>query len=92
MPDALLVPRTRTAAYGGVVEMVVWHVPLPVPPSTHSFKYRLVFLRDGHRVLGYDNERGKGDHRHIQGDELAYGFVDVDTLLRDFLNDVERCA
>ena len=47
MPDARLLLRTRTSAHGGLVEMVVWRVPLPVPPSEHGFKYRLVFVRDG---------------------------------------------
>ena len=90
MPDAQLVLRTRAAAHGGIVEMVVWRVPAPVPPSGHLFKYRLVFMRQGERIVGCDNERGKGDHRHLGGLEKAYRFVDVDTLIRDFLSDVEK--
>ena len=89
MADAELLLRTRNAIHRGVVEMVVWRVPEPVPPSSHNFKYRLVFLRDGKRVVGYDNERGKGDHRHLRAREVAYRFVDVDTLMQDFLEDVE---
>jgi len=89
MADALLVLRSRTTAHGGVVEMVVWRVPTPVPPSQHAFKYRLVFVRGSERVVGYDNERGKGDHKHIQGREIEYRFADVETLMRDFLADVE---
>ena len=89
MSDAELLLRSRTAIHGGVVEMVVWRVPEPVPPSSHNFKYRLVFLRDGKRVVGYDNEHGKGDHRHLRAREVAYRFVDVDTLMQDFLEDVE---
>ena len=69
--------------------MVVWQVPRPVPPSQHAFKYRLVFVKDERRLVGYDNERGKGDHRHLAERELPYVFVDIDTLLRDFLSDVE---
>lgn len=49
---------------------------------------RLVYVVDGVRVVGYDNERGKGDHRHIGGREVVYRFVDVPTLLKDFLKDV----
>ena len=89
MADAELLLRTRTAHAGGVVEMVVWRVPEPVPPSDHAFKYRLVFVRAGERVVGYDNERGKGDHKHLGARETTYRFVDVDTLLVDFLRDVE---
>ena len=89
MADARLVLRTRTAVHGGVVEMVVWQVPEPVPPSSHGFKYRLVFARAGERVVGYDNERGKGDHKHIGTLEQPYPFIDVKTLMREFLADVE---
>jgi len=77
-------------AFGrGVVQVVVWQVPQSVPPSAHRFKYRLVYVRDGRRVVGYDNERGKGDHRHLGDTQRSYRFVDVPTLLRDFWNDVE---
>ena len=89
MGDALLVLRTKTAAHGGVVEMVVWRVPTPVPPSQHPFKYRLVFVRDGKRILGYDNERGKGDHKHLREQESVYAFTNIETLISDFLADVE---
>jgi hypothetical protein len=89
MPEAVLILRTRDAYAGGVLEIVVWAVPEPVPPSDHGFKYRLVFAREGERVVGYDNERGKGDHRHLGAVEKPYEFVDVPTLLADFMRDVE---
>lgn len=89
MGDALLVLRTKTAAHGGVVEMVVWRVPTPVPPSQHPFKYRLVFGRQGMRIVDFDNERGKGDHKHRRGQESAYAFANIETLIADFLADVE---
>ncbi|GAV36188.1 hypothetical protein ROTAS13_03875 [Roseomonas sp. TAS13] len=71
-----------------LVEIVIWQVPTPVPPSDHDFKYRLVYVREGQRVVGYDNERGKGDHRHIHGQELPYTFSTIDRLLADFSADV----
>lgn len=76
-------------AFGsGFAQIVVWQVPQPVPPSEHGFKYRMVYVVDGARVVGYDNERGKGDHKHVGEEEMPYVFVDVPTLLRDFWNDV----
>jgi Family of unknown function (DUF6516) len=90
MPEADLVLRTRLLLHGGVVEMVVWRVPQPVPPSEHRFKYRLVYLRDGVRLLGFDNERGKGDHKHVGQREMVYRFTDVETLLADFMAEVEK--
>ena len=89
MTVAQLILKTKTAHLGGVVEMVVWQVPQPVPPSEHSFKYRLVFIRENKRVVGYDNERGKGDHKHLGTLEVRYKFVDIETLMADFLRDVE---
>ena len=75
---------------GSFVEMVVWIVPEPVEPSRHAYKYRLVYIIDGNRVIGYDNERGKGDHRHWMGTERPYTFVSIPRVLADFLADVEK--
>jgi hypothetical protein len=63
-----------------------------VPPSEHAFKYRLVFVRCGQRLVGYDNERGKGDHRHIGARETNYRFTGIDTPVSDSLRDVEKSA
>ncbi len=75
---------------GGIVEMVIWQVPQPVPPTEHLLKYRLYYGKDGRRIVGYDNERGKGDRRHFQGVESRYLFVDVDRLVEDFLADIAK--
>ena len=75
---------------GFIVEMVIWRVAIPVQPSTHGLKYRLFYGREGERVVGYDNERGKGDHRHVRGREYRYRFVTVEKLVTDFLAEVER--
>jgi hypothetical protein len=54
----------------------------------HFYKYRLYYGRDGVRLVGYDNERPKGDHRHIDGVETTYKFASVDRLVEDFLSTV----
>ena len=87
---ALVLQRIREAYGRGVIEGVILEVPSPVPPSAHRIKYRLVYIVDGERVVGYDNERGKGDHKHIRGVQRAYRFKDVPTLIRDFLRDVKE--
>lgn len=69
---------------GAIVEMVLWRVP----PSAHGLKYSLFYGRPGTREVGYDNERGKGDHRHFQGAETAYAFTSVEKLMADFWSDV----
>jgi hypothetical protein len=73
---------------GAIVEMVLWRVPSPVPPSSHDLKYSLFYGRPGVREVGYDNERGKGDHRHVQGVETTYHFRSVEQLIADFWSDV----
>jgi len=73
---------------GAIVEMVLWRVPSPVAPSTHGLKYSLFYGRPGLREVGYDNERGKGDHRHFQHVEAAYAFTNVERLMDDFWSDV----
>jgi hypothetical protein len=73
---------------GAIVEMVLWRVPSPVPPTVHGLKYSLFYGRPGVREVGYDNERGKGDHRHFQGVETAYTFTSVERLMADFWSDV----
>ena len=40
--------------------------------------------------MRYDNEVGKGDHRHYGNREEPYRFIDVETLVRDFLADIAR--
>jgi hypothetical protein len=77
---------------GGLIEMVLWQLPEISPERPHGFKYRFYYGDAAGRCLvRYDNERGKGDHRHYAGGvELPYEFRTVEELLRDFRADVER--
>ncbi len=74
---------------GSILEVVIWRVPKPVPPSEHGYKYRAVYVLDGVRIVGFDNERGKGDQCHMDGKELPYTFISVAQLLEDFIAAVE---
>ena len=74
---------------GAILEMQLWRVPNPVPGSRHQLKYSLYYGLRGVRLVGYDNERDKGDHRHVTGAEESYVFVSVRQLVADFLADVE---
>ena len=70
---------------GAVIELVVWKVPAPVPPTEHGYKYRAAYVVNGVRVVGFDNEYGKGDHCHLDGFEVHYVFVSVEQLVEDFI-------
>jgi len=60
-----------------------------LPPSTHLYKYSLFYGVLGSRRVGYDNERGKGDQRHIGPREEVYVFTTLERLIEDFRRDVE---
>ena len=68
----------------------IWLVPEPVPPSTHRFKYSLVYVIRDTRVIGFDNERSKDDHLHLHGAETSYAFEGIAKLLADFQVRIEQ--
>jgi len=77
-------------ASGGIMDIKVWRVPAPVPPGGHDYKYSLYYGRNGERLIGFDNERGKGDHMHIRGEERPLAFTTLEELLACFLGEVKR--
>lgn len=83
--------RTRIAfSETAFAELVLWRVPKPVAGSAHEFKYRLAYVVDGSCVVRYDNETGKGDHRHFGDKESIYAFRTPDKLVADFERDIAR--
>jgi hypothetical protein len=75
---------------GGIVQFKIWKLPSASKERPHGLKYSLFYGKDGVRIVGYDNEHGKGDHRHIREQETPYTFTTVDALVADFLADVEK--
>ena len=71
-------------------ELVLWQLPAPLPGSAHSYKYRLAYVVRGICVLRYDNEAGKGDHRHFRGRETRFAFDTVEKMLASLQRDIER--
>lgn len=89
MPAELLRRQKSVLSDGAILELVIWRLPEPAEGSRHSYEYRLFYGRSGERIVGYDNERPKGDHRHVDGVEEPYVFTTVEDLVRDFMADVE---
>ena len=85
------VPLPGDAARG-TVEMVVWTLSRPTAERPHGLKYRLYCGRGRACLVRYDNEAGKGDHRHYGEREEAYFFESLEKLLEDFRNDCTRLA
>lgn len=74
---------------GDIIEMRVWDIDKS-KDFPHGIKYSLVYIHNGKRILGYDNERSKGDHKHYFEKEEKYEFIDIDKLSDDFDNEVKN--
>ncbi len=85
----LVLHEKITDESGNTIEMKIWRVPLSAH-IPHGYKYSLVYIVNGERVIGYDNAERKGDHRHWAGEESDFEFKGLRQLTRDFLSDVER--
>jgi len=89
---ARLLLRDKKIKNSLIVEMVVWELDEPLQGCSHRFKYRLFCggLETGMNLVRYDNERGKGDHRHAATGEQPYIFISLERLFADFENDVRE--
>lgn len=72
-----------------IMEIVLWRLPQRTPERPHGLKYRLYYGRKGVCLVRYDNETGKGDHKHVRGRETPYEFESVEQLRSDFERDVK---
>jgi hypothetical protein len=90
MPATLLQKRRYDLADDRFVDVSIWKLPAPLPGSAHPFKYRLALVIEGACVLRYDNEAGKGDHKHLGESEVSYRFTSLDRLVDNFWADVSR--
>jgi hypothetical protein len=85
-----IINRRIPFAQNCFAQVVVWRLSTPLTGSAHPWKYRLAYVADEVCVLRYDNEAGKGDHRHVGGAQSGYVFTDLSRLLSDFESEIER--
>lgn len=90
MRARLLFHRKTRYDDGAIRDMKIWQLPAPGGERPHRLKYSLYYGKDDKRLVGYDNERGKGDHRHYDDQEQPYAFTTVARLLADFDADIRR--
>jgi hypothetical protein len=81
-----LVIHTKEIKEDEIVEIKVWRVPR-TKNMPDGVKISVVYVKNGKRLIGYDNAEGKGYHRHFMDLEETYQFSDVQTLLEDFKRD-----
>lgn len=89
-----LFSHKHTEENGDIVEIRIWEVPAS-PANPEGVSYSFVYIREGKRVVGYDNfeghaQEGKRHHRHIKERMEAYEFADIWKLMSDFNEDIEK--
>ncbi|EAA9302421.1 hypothetical protein FHE25_10700 [Salmonella enterica] len=89
MPATLYKKFERHLGEAEYFRVTIWEVDPSVLGSQHNFKYSMAYIVDGVCVMRYDNERGKGDHKHIGDQEIDTQFVSIEQLFMDFLADIE---
>jgi len=86
---AKLIYRNKIETEYATTEMVIWELPEKTHDRPHGIKYRLYHGdRTGRCIVRYDNELGKGDHKHIADKETSYKFTNVEQLMKDFISDI----
>src|SRR3984957_2570318 len=90
MKAELLLRERQQLTIDAFVELRIWRLPQPMRGSVHEYKYSLAYVVSGECVLRYDNEAGKGDHKHLGAVEMAYRFTTPSQLLADFWRDVDQ--
>jgi hypothetical protein len=90
MKAELLMRERLILSRRAFVEIVIWKLPQPLAESRHVFKYRLAYIANQRCVLRFDNEAGKGDHKHLDEMEVPYIFSNLDTLQADFWTAVNK--
>jgi uncharacterized protein DUF6516 len=90
MKAELLMRERLVLSRRAFVDIVIWKLPKPLAGSRHIFKYRLAYIANQRCVLRFDNEAGKGDHKHLDEIEVPYRFTNLDTLQADFWAEIKR--
>ncbi|HET7268512.1 MAG TPA: DUF6516 family protein [Oleiagrimonas sp.] len=90
MSNAIRIINSKVILGRWIVERTVWVLPKTSVERPHGLKYRLFCGDASHCLVRYDNEAGKGDHRHYGRHEEPYIFTTLEALLDDFQADVIR--
>lgn len=90
MEAKLILKRRFVLSEIAFAEIIIWQLDSPVESSLHQYKYRLAYAVNQTCVLRYDNELGKGNHVHINNQELPYDFISTDRLIDDFFAQIKQ--
>jgi hypothetical protein len=89
VPGRLVIHEKWVTNEGDLVEIKVWSVDRSAS-FPEGVKYSMAFIHEDERVLGYDNERGKGHHEHRFGRERMIDYRDLEHMLKKFEKSVDE--
>jgi hypothetical protein len=94
MRARLILDSKTVLSDGRIVQRRVWQLPNSTADRAHGLKYNLYCGMEGRTIVRYDNETGKGDHRHTGPEEIdeSYCFTSLAQLLSDFEADIIRLS
>ena len=96
MPNkATLILNSKTILEDGLlIQRKIWQLASPDSIHKHGFKYSLYCGNSGVTIVRYDNESGKGDHKHVGKAEveIVYLYKSLQQLLTDFVSDIEHLS
>lgn len=88
MPAVELMNRRIQIADNAFASIRILKVEPAILGSQHQYKYSLAYIVDNICVMRYDNERGKGDHKHIGDREYPVKFTTIKNLIASFQEDI----
>ena len=90
----LILDSKTILADGRLIQRKIWQLANPDSSHKHGFKYSLYCGNSGVTIVRYDNEIGKGDHKHVGRAEveIVYIYKSIQQLLIDFESDIERLS
>ena len=72
-----------------IIEVKAWKVPKSTE-YPEGINYRMAFIRDRKRILGYDNNAFEGHHRHLSGEKSPIPFTSLEELFAQFIKEIRK--
>lgn len=89
----LLIHNKKPLSHYEFIEIKVWEITED-KNFPEGVKYSMVYIRKDknkfNRILGFDNEKGKGHHMHLYDKEIKIEFNGWKDLLKQFYKKVEK--
>lgn len=72
-----------------VIEVKAWKIGKS-KDYPEGINYRMAYIKNGKRVLGYDNNTSEGHHKHHLETKSNIQFVSLESLFSQFMNEIKK--